>query len=384
MKNQLLDHQEIINSCFKPPQEAIDDLQKHKELFPLGFITSDCSTLLDKYGTLKVYQAIDTSLNETGKNHAEILSHYPEYIENDSFEYFSLQITISNKETGYTCEELLKLRDELIYIYRSQYFQFVNKLMVFDPFIEELAYDNNSLEMMTLTNLINNLDLDFNGTVEHIKVDQFKNRQLLSFQLPMYIRSQARSLFETNFLNKKDKIVKEYDPVILYTQPPGKKGQSEIKDYVCYFIVDLYSGQVPKRRIITTTTTTTTKRKSTKTKANSGKQKNILDKCTSKVVSRCRFCAYCRAITHTKYQCPFSKPCTKCGIKGHKTSSCKNDTLTAKEDTKNLEKKQYFPPLPNKEVQRYTEKESIKSKTLKEPKREVNILLLKKNQVIST
>ena len=28
--------------------------------------------------------------------------------------------------------------------------------------------------MMTLTNLINNLDLDFNGTVEHIKVDQFK------------------------------------------------------------------------------------------------------------------------------------------------------------------------------------------------------------------
>ena len=87
MKNQRLNHQEIINSCFKPPQEAIDDLQKHKELFPLGFITSDCSTLLDKYGTLKVYQAIDTSLNETGKNHAEILSHYPEYIENDSFEY---------------------------------------------------------------------------------------------------------------------------------------------------------------------------------------------------------------------------------------------------------------------------------------------------------
>ena len=35
--------------------------------------------------------------------------------------------------------------------------------------------------MMTLTNLINNLDLNFNGTVEHIKVDQFKNRQLLSF-----------------------------------------------------------------------------------------------------------------------------------------------------------------------------------------------------------
>lgn len=384
MKNQLLDHQEIINSCFKPPQEAIDDLQKHNKMFPLWLLTSDCSALVDKYGRLKVFETIEASLIKAGISHAEILSHYPEYIENDSFEYFSLQITISNKETGYTCEELLKLRDELIYIYRSQYFQFVNKLMVFDPFIEELAYDNNSLEMMTLTNLINNLDLDFNGTVEHIKVDQFKNRQLLSFQLPMYIRSQARSLFETNFLNKKDKIVKEYDPVILYTQPPGKKGQSEIKDYVCYFIVDLYSGQVPKRRIITTTTTTTTKRKSTKTKANSGKQKNILDKCTSKVVSRCRFCAYCRAITHTKYQCPFSKPCTKCGIKGHKTSSCKNDTLTAKEDTKNLEKKQYFPPLPNKEVQRYTEKESIKSKTLKEPKREVNILLLKKSQVIST
>ena len=77
--------------------------------------------------------------------------------------------------------------------------------MAFVTFVEEPVYDNNSLEMMTLTNLINNLDLDFNGTVEHIKVDQFKNRQLLSFQLPMYIRSQARSLFKTNFLNKKIK-----------------------------------------------------------------------------------------------------------------------------------------------------------------------------------
>lgn len=353
MKNQLSDHQEIINSCFKPPQEAIDDLQKHNKMFPLWLLTSDCSALVDKYGRLKVFETIEASLIKAGISHAEILSHYPEYIENDSFECFSLQITISNKETGYTCEELLKLREELIYIHRTLDFTIVNKLMAFVTFVEEPVYDNNSLEMMTLTNLINNLDLDFNGTVEHIKVDQFKNRQLLSFQLPMYIRSQARSLFETNFLNKKDKIVKEYDPVILYTQPPGKKGQSEIKDYVCYFIVDLYSGQVPKRRIITTTTTTT-KRKSTKTKANSGKQKNILDKCTSKVVSRCRFCAYCRAMTHTKYQCPFIKPCTKCGIKGHKTSSCKNDTLTAEEDTKNLEKKQYFPPLPNKEVQRYT------------------------------
>ena len=53
--------------------------------------------------------------------------------------------------------------------------------MAFVTFVEEPVYDNNSLEMMTLTNLINNLDLDFNGTVEHIKVDQFKNRQLLSF-----------------------------------------------------------------------------------------------------------------------------------------------------------------------------------------------------------
>ena len=133
------------------------------------------------------------------------MSHYPEYIENDSFECFSLQITISNKETGYTCEELLKLREELIYIHRTLDFTIVHKLMAFVTFVEEPVYDNNSLEMMTLTNLINNLDLDFNGTVEHIKVDQFKNRQLLSFQLPMYIRSQARSLFKTNFLNKKIK-----------------------------------------------------------------------------------------------------------------------------------------------------------------------------------
>ena len=102
------------------------------------------------------------------------MSHYPEYIENDSFECFSLQITISNKETGYTCEELLKLREELIYIHRTLDFTIVHKLMAFVTFIEEPVYDNNSLEMMTLTNLINNLDLDFNGTVEHIKVDQFK------------------------------------------------------------------------------------------------------------------------------------------------------------------------------------------------------------------
>ena len=89
-------------------------------------------------------------------------------------------------------------------------------------------------------------------------------------------------------------------------------------------------------------------------------------------------------MTHTKYQCPFIKPCTKCGIKGHKTSSCKNDTLTAKEDTKIWKRNNISHRYQIKRFKRYTEKESIKSKTLKEPKREVNILLLKKNQVIST
>ena len=59
----------------------------------------------------------------------------------------------------------------------------------------------------------------------------------------MYIRSQARSLFKTNFLNKKDKIVKEYDPVILYTQPPGKRDNQKLKImFVILLLIFIQAG----------------------------------------------------------------------------------------------------------------------------------------------
>ena len=49
----------------------------------------------------------------------------------------------------------------------------------------------------------------------------------------------------------------------------------------------------------------------------------IFEKCTTRVLSNCRYCEYCRSMNHTKYNCQLIKPCTKCGVKGHKTTSCK-------------------------------------------------------------
>ncbi|CAX45024.1 hypothetical transposon protein [Candida dubliniensis CD36] len=91
-----------------------------------------------------------------------------------------------------------------------------------------------------------------------------------------------------------------------YTQTDENKPNET--EYVCYFIVDLFSGQVPKRRIKTN---------------NNTNNPSAFEQCTSRVLSNCKYCEYCRSMAHTKYHCPLIKPCANCGVKGHKTTSCK-------------------------------------------------------------
>ena len=77
------------------------------------------------------------------------------------------------------------------------------------------------------------------------------------WQLPTKLtcRTSARSLFQKSFLHKEDIIVQQYAPVVKETHigntiVNGEGVMPTPMEYVCYFIVDLFSGQVPKRRII--------------------------------------------------------------------------------------------------------------------------------------
>lgn len=115
-----------------------------------------------------------------------------------------------------------------------------------------------------------------------------------------------------------------------YTQTDENKPNET--EYVCYFIVDLFSGQVPKRRIKTN---------------NNTNNPSAFEQCTSRVLSNCKYCEYCRSMAHTKYHCPLIKPCANCGIKGHKTTSFEKTTPAPKRVLKKPETKQYFPALLN-------------------------------------
>lgn len=138
-----------------------------------------------------------------------------------------------------------------------------------------------------------------------------------------------------------------------YTQTDENKPNET--EYVCYFIVDLFSGQVPKRRIKTN---------------NNTNNPSAFEQCTSRVLSNCKYCEYCRSMAHTKYHCPLIKPCANCGIKGHKTTSFEKTTPAPKRVLKKPETKQYFPALPTKvgkgkpteELQRRSSSESNKEK----------------------
>ena len=88
--------------------------------------------------------------------------------------------------------------------------------------------------------------------MEHIKIDSAKRkRQLVAFKVPIHCRSLAERYFRQIFLHKEDVIVQQYAPIIEKVQL-GRKGKTEennhqlLTEYVCYFIVDLFSGQVPK------------------------------------------------------------------------------------------------------------------------------------------
>ena len=69
----------------------------------------------------------------------------------------------------------------------------------------------------------------------------------------------------------------------------------------------------------------------------------IFEKCTTRVLSNCRYCEYCRSMNHTKYNCQLIKPCTNCGIKGHKTTSCKKATSVPTTILQRPGSQQYFP-----------------------------------------
>ncbi|CAX39950.1 non-ltr retrotransposon zorro 3 orf1-related protein, putative [Candida dubliniensis CD36] len=233
------------------------------------------------------------------------------------------------------------MREELMHIQRILDFNIMDKVMCLMPFTLEQSEGKLSSEMAKVRTIVENLEFVIDGTVEHIKIDSAKrNRQLVVFKVPINCRSLAKSLFQQLFLHKEGVIVQQYAPSIEKAQL-GRTSLTEennhqlLTEYVCYFIVDLFSGQVPKRRIKTN---------------NTKNEPSAYEQCTSRVLSNYKYCEYCRCMTHTKYHCPMIKPCTNCGVKGHKTTSCKKAQLTTKVVIGKPDNKQYFPALPPKMV----------------------------------
>ena len=342
--------EELRMSNFKVPQKAFDDLKRHNDaVFPEEVMTSDLSTIINKYGHEKVFDTIENTLITTAQNLEGYLSEYPENVMRKAFKYFTLKLSIEDKQTRDVCEEILGMREELMYIQRILDFNIMDKVMCFMPFTFEQMEGKLSSEKAKVRTIVENLELDFDGTVEHIKIDSAKRkRQLVAFKVPIHCRSLAERYFRQIFLHKEDVIVQQYAPIIEKVQL-GRKGKTEennhqlLTEYVCYFIVDLFSGQVPKRRI---------KIDNTKNKPSSYEQ------CTSRVLSNCKYCEYCRSMTHTKYHCPLIKPCTNCGVKGHKTTSCKKALSTNTLVLKRPETKPNFPILPPKVVNKTTSDDS--------------------------
>ena len=64
-------------SNFKVPQKAFDDLKRHNDaVFPEEVMTSDLSTIINKYGHEKVFDTIENTLITTAQN-LGYLSEYP-------------------------------------------------------------------------------------------------------------------------------------------------------------------------------------------------------------------------------------------------------------------------------------------------------------------
>ena len=134
-------------SNFKVPQKAFDDLKRHNDaVFPEEVMTSDLSTIINRYGRKKVFRTIKDTLIQTGYNLEGYLREYPEEIMKKAFKYSVLKLSITDEATKNICEEILGMREELMYIQRILDFSIMDRVMCFMPFTFDQMNDKLSVE----------------------------------------------------------------------------------------------------------------------------------------------------------------------------------------------------------------------------------------------
>lgn len=81
------------------------------------------------------------------------------------------------KQQKNICEEILGMREELMYIQRILDFSIMDRVMCFMPFTFDQMNDKLSVEKQKVQNIVENFEFDFDGTVEKIKIDSDKRNR---------------------------------------------------------------------------------------------------------------------------------------------------------------------------------------------------------------
>ena len=76
-----------------------------------------------------------------------------------AFKYFTLKLSIEDKQTRDVCEEILGMREELMYIQRILDFNIMDKVMCFMPFTFEQMEGKLSSEKAKVRTIVENLEL---------------------------------------------------------------------------------------------------------------------------------------------------------------------------------------------------------------------------------